>query len=160
MKTQYFHDCKSLDEVKRRYKELALKHHPDRGSETKVMKAINLEYESIKKNPFFKYYKETEEARQDYVQFPDIINQIIGMKDIVIELCGNWLWISGSTFKHRKELKQFGFLYADKKKLWHWRPNDYKSNNQEPKSMDYIRSKYGSDVYPTTTTPELETADV
>jgi len=26
--------------------------------------------------------------------------------------------------------------------------------------MDYIRRKYGSDVYPVTETPELETADV
>jgi hypothetical protein len=36
----------------------------------------------------------------------------------------------------------------------------HKSANQEPKSMQYIRSKYGSDVYPTAQTPELETAYV
>jgi curved DNA-binding protein CbpA len=51
MKTKYFEGCTSLDEVKSRYKELALKHHPDRGGDTKTMQAINLEYESIKKNP-------------------------------------------------------------------------------------------------------------
>jgi len=159
MKTQYFHDCKSLDEVKRRYKELALKHQPDRGGSTQIMQAINNEYDAIKKNPFYKYYKETEEAKQDYIQFPEIISQIIGMKDIIIELCGNWLWISGSTYKYRKELKQYGFLFADKKKLWYYRPNDYKSSNQAPKPMDFIRRKYGSDIYPTSRTPELETTD-
>jgi curved DNA-binding protein CbpA len=159
MKTTYFNDCKNLDEVKRRYKELALKHHPDRGGDTRIMQDINNAYDAIKKNPFFKFYKEKEESQQDYVQFPDIISQIIGMKDIVIELCGNWLWISGNTYKHRRELKQYGFLFADKKKLWYWRPNDYKSANQEPRSMEYIRSKYGSDVYQTPNTPELETSD-
>ena len=160
MKTTYFNDCKNLDEVKRRYKELALKHHPDRGGDTRIMQAVNNEYDAIRKNPFFKFWKEKEESQQDYVQFPDIISKIIGFKDITIELCGNWLWISGNTYKHRKELKQYGFLFADKKKLWYWRPNDYKSANQEPKSMQYIRTKYGSDVYPTTNTPELETAEV
>jgi DnaJ-class molecular chaperone len=87
MNSQYFNDCKSLDEVKRRYKELALKHHPDRGGDTRIMQAINLEYESIKKNPFYKFWKEKKETRQDYVQFPEIINNLAGMKDIVIELC-------------------------------------------------------------------------
>lgn len=148
MKTQYFNDCKNLDDVKRRFKELALKHHPDRGGNTQIMQDINNEYEAIKKNPFFKFYKEKEESQKDYVEFPDIINNIIGIKDITIELCGNWLWISGNTFKHRKELKQFGFLFADKKKLWYWRPNDYKSANRKPRSIEYIRSKYGSDTLP------------
>jgi DnaJ-class molecular chaperone len=48
MKTKYFEGCTSLDEIKSRYKELALKQHPDRGGDTKIMKVINLEYESIK----------------------------------------------------------------------------------------------------------------
>ena len=53
MKTDFFKDCTSLDEVKKLYKELALKHHPDRGGETATMQQINAEYESILKNPFF-----------------------------------------------------------------------------------------------------------
>ena len=52
MKTQYFQGCSSLDEVKRKYKELALKHHPDRGGDTRIMQAVNNEYDAIKKNPF------------------------------------------------------------------------------------------------------------
>ena len=33
MKTFYFKDCNSLDQVKARYKELAMKWHPDRGGD-------------------------------------------------------------------------------------------------------------------------------
>jgi curved DNA-binding protein CbpA len=160
MKTQYFESCSSLDEVKRKYKELAMKYHPDRGGSKEIMQEINSQYESIRKNPLFRFDKVNKDARKDYVEFPEIINHIIGFKGIVIELCGNWLWISGQTYQYRWQLKKYGFLFADQKKLWYWRPNDYKSANQEPKSMEYIRSKYGSDVYPTAQIPELETADI
>ena len=31
------------------------------------------------------------------------------------------------------------------KHMWYYRPRDFKSTNKQPKSIDYIRSKYGSD---------------
>jgi len=149
MQTKYFSGCKSLDEVKIRYKQLALKYHPDRGGVTSIMQAINLDYESIKENPFFHFNSKKDEVKQDYIQFPEIINQVIGLKGIVIELCGNWIWLSGATYRYRKELKEIGFIYAGQKKFWYWRPNDYKSANRAPRTMEYIRGKYGSDVIPT-----------
>lgn len=146
MKTNYFNDCKNLNEVKSLYKLLALKYHPDRpGGDNLIMQQINLEYENIKKNPYFKFSDQSEEAKKDYVKFPEIIKQIINF-DVVVELCGNWLWLSGNTWKYKKELKRIGFFYAHLKKKQYWRPNDYKSINREPRSMEYIRSKYGSDV--------------
>jgi len=149
MQTKYFSGCKSLDEVKIRYKQLALKHHPDRGGVTSIMQAINLEYESIKENPFFHFKREKDEVKQDYIQFPEIINQIIGLKGVVIELCGNWLWLSGATYRYKKELKEIGFIYAGQKKQWYFRHMDYKSANRAPRTMEYIRRKYGSDIIPT-----------
>jgi len=148
MQKKYFSGCKSIDEVKIRYKQLALKHHPDRGGDTSIMQLINNEYESIKENPFFHFNREKDEVKLDYIQFPEIINQVIGLKGIVIELCGNWLWLSGATYRYRKELKKIGFIYAGQKKFWYWRPNDYKSANRAPRTMEYIRGKYGSDVIP------------
>jgi len=156
MKTQYFTGCSSLDEVKRRYKELAMKHHPDRGGDKATMQAINLEYESIKKNSAFHYWKQKEEYKQDYIEFPEIINKIVGLQDIVIELIGNWVWISGNTYIHKTKLKEAGFLYANEKKFWYWRPHDYKSANRKPQTMDYIRDKYGSDVYKQERIKEIE----
>jgi hypothetical protein len=152
---KYFFDCRSIDEVKTLYKKLALQYHPDRGGDLRIMQAINLEYEGIKKNPFFRFAKQKEEAQRDYTEFPDIINSIIGFRDIVIELCGNWIWLSGATYKYAKQLKQLGFLFAGEKKLWYWRPNDYKSANQKPHTMDYIRQKYGSDIIPQVTHKDL-----
>ena len=143
MKSKFFTDCRTLDEVKREYKRLALLHHPDRGGDTSTMQEINRQYEEIMKNPFFSQAKE--EAREDYIRFPEIIEKIIRL-DITIEVCGNWIWLSGNTYAYREELKSNGFFYAPKKAMWYWRPKDYKSANTQPKDMDYIRTKYGSDV--------------
>lgn len=41
----YFDACKSLEELKRAYKKLALENHPDMGGNVDVMKAINCEYD-------------------------------------------------------------------------------------------------------------------
>jgi hypothetical protein len=156
MTTKYFTECSSLDEVKQLYKKLAMLHHPDRGGNKQIMQAINLEYESIRKNPSFHFWKQKEEVKLDYVEFPEIINKIIGLQGIIIELCGNWIWVSGATYKYKAQLKEAGFLFAGEKKFWYWRPHDYKSANRKPRTMDYIRNKYGSDVYHDMGNKELE----
>jgi len=156
MKTNYFSDCNTLDQLKARYKELAMLHHPDRGGNTQIMQQINLQYESMKKNPSLKFWKQKEEAKQDFIEFPEIINKIIGLEGIIIELCGSWLWLSGNTFRYKQQLKKVGFLYADQKHFWYWRPHNYKSANRKPISIEEIRRKYGSDLYNHSPKKELE----
>jgi len=146
MKTQYFSDCRTLEEVKRRYKELAMKHHPDRGGCTATMQDINNEYENVMKNPFFSFSEQTEQDQQELIKYPEIIDQVIGLQGIIIELIGNWIWISGNTYPYKSQLKQIGFYFAPKKVMWYYRPPDYKSSNRSPKTIEYIRKKYGSDV--------------
>jgi curved DNA-binding protein CbpA len=143
--TTYFKNCQTLEEVKKLYKELALKHHPDRGGETKVMQEINAEYESIKKNPFFKFEEQTQEQQDEFFKYPDIMSQIIVLEGILIELIGDWIWISGNTYPHRKKLGELGFYFAHKKVMWYFRPPEYKSTNHKPKSIEEIRAKYGSE---------------
>jgi hypothetical protein len=146
MKTNYFTDCCTLEEVKRRYKELAMQHHPDRGGNTATMQDINNEYESIIKNPFFEFAKQPEQEQEEFIKYPEIINQIIGLQGIIIELIGNWIWLSGNTYPYRSKLKEIGFYFAPKKVMWYHRPPEYKSSNKNPKTIEYIRNKYGSDI--------------
>jgi len=140
---KFFIQCQSLYEAKKEYKRLALIYHPDRGGDNSTMAEINRQYQEIIKNPFFSQAKE--EAQEDYVKFPEIMEKIIKL-DITIEVCGNWIWLSGNTKAYREELKNNGFFYAPKKEMWYWRPKDYKSSGNKPKDMDYIRSRYGSDI--------------
>ena len=149
MKTQYFSDCRTLEEVKRRYKELALRHHPDRGGNTATMQEINAEYESIMKNPIFSFAEQSEEEQQEFIRYPEIIDQVVRLHGVIIELIGNWIWLSGNTYPYRSQLKEIGFYFAPKKVMWYYRPPEYKSINKSPKTIEYIRAKYGTEKIPT-----------
>lgn len=148
MTNRFFNGCRTLDAVKREYKRLAMIYHPDRGGSTEIMQQINQEYSQIMRNPKFDPNRLSNEVREDFIQFPEILNQII-LYDITIEVCGSWIWLSGNTRNYKDQLKKIGFLFAPKKQMWYWRPKDFKSANNRPKDMDYIRTKYGSDVIPT-----------
>lgn len=44
---KYFTNCKNLEELKKEYRRLAMIHHPDRGGDVEIMKAINNEYDMM-----------------------------------------------------------------------------------------------------------------
>lgn len=151
----YFNQCRTLREVKQKFKDLAMKHHPDRGGHNKTMQAINLEYSLIINNPFFNFSGQSESEKEAYIKFPEIIGKIINL-ELIIEICGQWIWISGNTYKYREYLKNNGFYFAKNKQVWYWRPADQGSTNRKPISMDRIRSLYGSDTVKTQQTPRLQ----
>jgi hypothetical protein len=146
MKTHYFSQCRTLEEVKKHYKNLAFMYHPDRGGDTARMQEINAEYAAILKNPIFSFSDQSEEDQQEFLKYPEIINQVIGLHGLIIELIGNWIWLSGNTYQHRGKLKDIGFYFAPKKLMWYYRPPEYKSVNKSPKSIDDIRARYGTDT--------------
>ncbi|KAI4448922.1 hypothetical protein C823_003451 [Eubacterium plexicaudatum ASF492] len=46
----------------------------------------------------------------------EMLSKVIYFTGIDIELVGAWIWVSGNTYVHKKELKEFGFTYAGQKK--------------------------------------------
>ena len=44
---KWFTNPRTLEELKKQYRSLALKHHPDRGGRTQDMQEINNEYEAL-----------------------------------------------------------------------------------------------------------------
>ena len=156
MKSTFFYQCRTLREVKQKYKELAMNHHPDRGGDTVTMQNINFEYELIVNNPFFNFSGQSEPEKESYLKFPKILEKLIHL-DLVIEICGQWVWISGNTYANREYLRKNGFYFARNKQVWYWRPVEYSSSNRKPLEMDKIRALYGSDTVETTHTPQLKT---
>ena len=153
MKTRkFFAQCKTLDELKKEYRRLAMKYHPDRGGDLETMKAINAEhdeaFEELKAqhNATADEYHQTTEAPEEFRRIIDLLLRLDGL---TVELCGCWLWIGGETRTHKEELKAAGCRWSPKKALWYWRhPEDGCYHNRgRSQTMNHIRTRYGSQIF-------------
>lgn len=144
---KYFKNLTTLEELKKEYKKLAFANHPDRGGNTETMQEINSEYDKVFK--LIQDGKIKEDKKVDFEetpeQFRDIISKIINLIDVDIEICGNWIWLSGNTRIYKEELKSYGFMWASKKCMWYWRSEEYAVKSRKNITMDKIREKYGSE---------------
>lgn len=148
---KYFTNCKTLDELKKEYRRLAMIHHPDHGGNPEIMKAINSEYKRMfealktKHNSTAEDYRKTTEAPEEFI---NIINTLIKFPGITVELCGSWLWISGDTLPIKDQLKAAGCRWSSSKKMWYWHhPEEGTRRSHGKATMTDIRNKYGSQTF-------------
>jgi len=146
----YFHPLpETLEQLKKAYRKLAFKHHPDNGGNEEEMKTVNSQYAKlfeILKNIHVnaqgeKYTKETNETPE---QFISIINELIRFEGILIEIIGSFIWVSGNTKPYKEQLKEMGFKWSSNKTSWYLAPEGYKRRNRQTYSMEEIRNMYGS----------------
>lgn len=138
----------SQKEIKKAYKAASFKYHPDRNEAgEEIMKAINLAYDYLS-------------SLGDPVSMPDghfsydfaeelsgVLSKLMAIPGLEIEVCGNWIWISGDTRPHAKTLGKdgIGCFYASAKKMWYYRPAEYKATKRSASlDMEKIRSLHGS----------------
>jgi molecular chaperone DnaK (HSP70) len=141
-----------IEEVKKRYKDLAKLHHPDRGGNTATMQEINNEYAQAIRYAA-KGQKMTEEQTESAIyeseEYAQAINKVINLAGTRLEVVGNWLWITGETKQHKDILKTdpAKFTWAKKKddfSAWFFRTDEWKTRNKQKHTLDQIRAKYGS----------------
>ena len=145
----YFVGIETLSELKTAYKKLAKQFHQDNGGSIEAMQILNAEYDSVFETLKRNYNNEATEQRKTCEMAEDyrkIIETLINFEGINIEICGNWIWISGDTKQYKEDFKKVGLFWAKKKKMWYWRADQFKSYGRKSKSMDSIRNKYGSDT--------------
>ena len=155
----WFDNPKTHEELKKQYKTLALKHHPDRGGNDEDMKGINTEYDAL----FARlkdmhstaeggtYEKATTETPGE---FKNIIDRLIHLDNVNIEIIGSWLWITGTTFKHKAVLKALKFRWSKSKRAWYYHTANYKKSSNKTFTLNQIRDLYGSEMI--TTEPQLK----
>lgn len=157
--SKYFKDVNTLEELRRQYRDLLKKHHPDNANgSTAATQEINAEYDRL-----FKALKDRHESKSadnsntkqsDYSQnmydwendkaLREVLEKIINFNGIDIEIAGQWIWISGNTYTYKKELKEFGFKWASQKKQWYWHSEIFHKKSHKTLSMEDIRNYYGS----------------
>lgn len=145
----------TLETLRKKYRELTKKLHPDCGGNAKDFQEMQSEYEKIfsnlKNNSAFNATTEAEKTKYN-TEFNwkndkllrEMIEKIITFESITIEICGIWLWLTGNTFPYKDQLKDLGFLWSKTKKAWYWKPYEtfYRRGN---KTLSQIRLEYGSE---------------
>ncbi|MCM1219838.1 MAG: J domain-containing protein [Lachnospiraceae bacterium] len=151
---KWFKGTDSLNDLRKRYRKLVVKHHPDNGGSEDAIKEINAEYDILFKRMkedyehADTYHSATDKQKQQYdwqkdAQIREVIMQLSRFKDITVEIIGVWIWVS-NCYEYRKELKELGFRFARQKQMWYLHFDDYHKFSSRPASMNYIRAKYGS----------------
>lgn len=117
----YFNlNIRTVEDLKKEYRILAKKFHPDLNHEpdaTEKMKVINIEYEFL----FSQVETSSDNKKGHNVNdnFRSIINQLLKHEGITISIIGSWLWIEGSTYPIKEQLKELGFRFQRKSKKWY-----------------------------------------
>lgn len=152
----FFKYCKTLDELRKAYKEALQKHHPDNGGDAEICKQVNVEYKKVfdrLKSDRPHYEDETQEAKESRKwdadadeKIREMIHRFIHFEGMNIEIIGCWIWIDGGTFPYKDELKQAGFQWSRNRKKWHWtsEPATARRYYKGKLNFEEIRSKYGS----------------
>ena len=133
---QEFINITELNDAKVIYKQLAKILHPDIGGSDEEFKLLNTIYTNlIENNIYF-----SNDTKFD-IEIEKIISQLLHYENIIIEIVGNWIWLSGDTKTIKEKLKKLSFKWASKKKMWYY--GQMKGRSHKQKSMSEIKSKYG-----------------
>jgi len=151
---KYFNNVKTLTELKKLYKELARKNHPDFGGSVEIMQKINSEYDEMIK--WFAIHGDKTEREKASAEVPekfrDTIEKLLKMPYIHVEIIGGWIWLSGNVGLYLRKIKSLGFVYSTKQKRYYLSDGLTTKCRASRYSMNRIREIYGSMIVENTTT--------
>jgi len=154
----YFRNCNSPDEIKVRYRELAMEHHPDRlglmateearAEKTRLMQEINRQYSiAMARGIRGERPQATAEEVSDLEDVAEALRKaveaIIHLPNISIEIRGSWVWVFGDTKAVKETLKAAGYKWLPKKEAQPWAYMAVKSHGRGNWSHDDIIERYG-----------------
>lgn len=157
---KYFKNVESLEELRRQYRDLLKRYHPDNANgSTEATQEINTEYDKLFTALKDRHERSSQTADSTATQsaysanmydwendkaLREVLQKIINFDRIEIEIIGQWIWVSGNTYSYKNGLKEIGFKWASQKKMWHWHTDAYRKKSHKTLSMEDIRSYYGS----------------
>lgn len=153
MLKKWFKEARTVDDLKKMYRDLARKHHPDVGGRLEDMQEINAEYDELikelpKRAADGKTYQPRDDQRETREQseaFKQAVAAAIILEGVELEICGSWLWATGNTRIHKDALKAAGYQWSAKKSAWYWHDGEYHKKSSKKFTLDEIRGMWGSE---------------
>jgi curved DNA-binding protein CbpA len=149
---KYFENVETLEELKKAYKKLVLKLHPDVNKETDTTEQFKIMQDEYEKA--FDRVKNTcrnaegtiynKECEETIDEFRDIIDQLIKFEGVEIEIIGTWIWVSGNTKEYKDQLKEIGFRWAPKKCAWSYHKGTYRKQTKKNYTLEELRNSFES----------------
>ena len=137
------------DAVKKLYRSLAAKHHPDKGGDTRTMQEINADFDKAMKVAASGSGRQAENERSAARPLREAIEFAVTLPDDVkVVIRGLWLWLEGNTFGSRERIKSFQssdgkrFKWAAKKRAWYF-AGVPAANRKRTYSLDEIDRMHG-----------------
>lgn len=120
MNIKYFAGVTTIEELKKTYRKLSKKFHPDvnpADDAAKIFIEINAEYEFL----FGRLGNEKTEKQGHKVDdsFRYVIDKLIKYDELEINIIGSWVWVKGNTYQYKEFLKDLGFRWSSKNKSWY-----------------------------------------
>lgn len=145
---RYFTGTKTVEELRKRYRELLKKHHPDNSGNEETMKEINRQYDDVFARISHENKSDGESTTYDDKAedkaLREVLQKIIHI-NADVEIVGSWLWVEKGSYEYRQLLKEVGFHYASRKRAWYWHSGEYHKRSKKEISLAEIRLKYGSE---------------
>ena len=158
----FFENCADVDAARKRYYKLAQVYHSDTGAgDDDTMRIINDQFsayvgrsaaaDTIPALPAgviaLPEHCETPAAVGEAAEYMTVIAALVSIPDIMVEIVGSWVWVSGDTKAHKDEIKAARLHFSGQRREWYWHPVDETKPARRFRasklSMDEIRDKYG-----------------
>jgi curved DNA-binding protein CbpA len=157
----YFKDCKSLQDVKSKYKKLARENHPDFGGYVAEMQKINAAFDEAVK--YFEKHGTTYERKQAAAQTPEkfreVVEKLLKMPKLKFDIVGSWIWITDGAAFYQRKLSAMGFKYSSKHKKYYLADESSETTGFRKRatrySMNDIKDIYGCMSYESETEKQL-----
>ena len=150
----YFTDCYTVFDIKKRFRELAMKNHPDKGGDNETMRIILEQYHAALKANDGQTSTGTDGQEHTYYYnhdneqaVADKISELLKMRmeGVDIALVGTWIWVSGNTKPYKSQLGKNGAKcrWHSKRNMWYWKPYQTRGRYNRRASFNDLADKYG-----------------
>ena len=148
---KWFTNVRTVEELRKQYRQLMKKHHPDVGGNTEDAKQINAEYDRLYAVLSRQEAQERTQGEQDTTEdkaaedkaIRAVLDALAGI-DADVEIIGSWVWVTRNSFPYKELLKSLNFRYASRKRAWYFHADEYHRRSKREVTLDEIREKYGS----------------